>query len=175
MSSNPTIAAANVKFREVMRQYELLQPRDRMILNGLAIFLLVLIVFFVLVKPATDSVVDAEAKLENSQAVLQWMINNKHLIQKESPSKGGQKGRRPKNKTMLSLVNSTSSRYGVTLKRYKPEGDDKLHVWLDNVEFNSAVKWLNKLQSDYSVGVVNISIDSGKKSGFIKAKIILRG
>ena len=175
MSTNPTIAAANIKFRELMRQYELLSSRDQMMLHGLGVFVVLILVFFMLVNPALSSVDEARAKLERKQEVLTWMKSNEHLVNAANSNKGGKARTRPTGKTMSSIINSSSDRYKVSVKRLKPDGEDKLHVWLENVEFNNVVKWLNKLKKDYSVTVTNISIDSGKESGFIKAKIILRG
>ena len=162
------------KLREVRRQYEMLSPRDRIMLNVMIIFLVVVIGYFALLKPSMDSVSKAQVTLKGKQELLQWMKSNEHLAKSSKKSGNSAKGRKP-GQSLLALINQTSGQFQVPLKRYEPDGADKLRVWVEDVSFNGLIRWLNSLQDSHNVSVLNISIDSQKEEGIINAKVVLKG
>ncbi|PCJ46879.1 MAG: hypothetical protein COA99_02040 [Moraxellaceae bacterium] len=163
-----------VKVRELRRQYEMISGRDRMMLNGLIVFLVVVAGFFILLKPSLDSVSDAQLKLKGKQELLQWIQSNESLAKSLRKGGGKSQGRKP-GQSLLALINQTSSQFRVPLKRYEPEGQDKLRVWVEDIPFNGFMRWLTSLQSKHNVNVINISIDSQKQPGIINAKVVLKG
>ncbi|OUS25813.1 hypothetical protein A9Q99_20370 [Gammaproteobacteria bacterium 45_16_T64] len=174
MSANGSaLDAVNTKIRELRRQYEMISARDRLLLNGLVMFLGVIAIIFLLIQPAYNSVARAEQELANKQELLNWMKSNEHRVKKSNTSSKA-KARKP-GQSLLALINQTSGRHQVALKRYEPDGSDKLRVWVENVSFNSLMRWLTGLESKYGVTVINISIDSQKEPGIINAKVVLKG
>ncbi len=175
MPNTPSaLDSINIKVRELRRQYELVSPRDRIMLNSLVVFLVIVIGFFLVVKPAFNAVEQAQLTLKGKQELLQWMKSNEHRAKSISGSGSKTKKRRP-GQSLLALINQTSGRFQVPLKRYEPEGDDKLRVWVEDIPFNSLVRWLNTLESSNAVSVINISIDSQKDVGIINAKVVFKG
>lgn len=172
-SQQSAMETVNTKIRELRRQYEMISARDRLMLNGLALFLGVVIGYFVLLAPAFNAVEKAQQNLAAKQELLSWMKSNEHRAKSVNKTSKGT-GRRP-GQSLLALINQTSGRHQVVLKRYEPDGSDKLRVWVEDVPFNSLMRWLNNLQSKYNVGVLNISIDSQKEPGIINAKVVLKG
>jgi len=175
MSGNPSaLDTLNVKMRELRRQYEMISPRDRIMLNGLIVFLVIIIGYFLVLRPAFNAVEEAQLSLKGKQELLQWMKSNEHRAKNIAGSGKKAKGRRP-GQSLLALINQTSGRFQVSLKRYEPEGSDKLRVWVEDIPFNSLIRWLNSLESSNAVNVINISIDSQKESGIINAKVVFKG
>ncbi len=175
MSNTPSaLDTLNVKFRELLRQYEMISSRDRIMLNCLVVFLVVVIGFFLVIKPAFNAVEQAQLTLQGKQELLQWMKSNEHRAKSITGSGSKSKGRKP-GQSLLALINQTSGRFQVSLKRYEPEGSDKLRVWVEDIPFNSLIRWLNSLESSNAVSVINISIDSQKESGIINAKVVFKG
>jgi len=164
----------NTKIREARRQYEMISSRDRMMLNGLVIFLVIIAGYFLILKPSFDSVNQAQLELKGKQDLLQWIKSNEHRAKGVSNSGGKSQGRKP-GQSLLALINKTSGPFQVSLKRFEPEGADKLRIWVEDIPFNNLVKWLNKLQAKHSVSILNISIDSQKEQGIINAKVVLKG
>jgi len=175
MSTAPSaLDALNVKVRELRRQYEMIAPRDRIMLNCLIAFLVIVVGYFLVMRPAFNAVDEAQLALKGKQELLQWMKSNEHRVKSIAGSGSKAKGRRP-GQSLLALINQTSGRFQVPLKRYEPEGTDKLRVWVEDIPFNSLVRWLNSLESSNAVSVINISIDSQKESGIINAKVVFKG
>lgn len=175
MSNTPSaLNALNVKIHELRRQYEMISSRDRIMLNSLIVFLAIVIGYFLVLKPAFNAVDQAQLTLKGKQELLQWMKSNEHRAKSITSSGNKSKGRKP-GQSLLALINQTSGRFQVSLKRYEPEGSDKLRVWVEDIPFNSLIRWLNSLESSNAVSVINISIDSQKESGIINAKVVFKG
>ncbi len=175
MSNTPSaLDTLSVKIRELRRQYEMISSRDRIMLNCLVVFLLVVMGYFLVLRPAFNAVDQAQLSLKGKQELLQWMKSNEHRAKSITGTGSKTKGRRP-GQSLLALINQTSGRFQVSLKRYEPEGSDKLRVWVEDIPFNSLMRWLNSLESSNAVSVINISIDSQKESGIINAKVVFKG
>lgn len=173
-NSSSALDSLNMKLREIRRHYEMISSRDRMMLHGLIAFLIIVAGYFLVLKPSFDAVERAQLSLKGKQELLQWMKSNEHRAKSVTRSRGKSKGRRP-GQSLLALINQTSGRFQVSLKRYEPEGGDKLRVWVEDVPFNSFIRWLNSLESRNAVSVINISVESQKESGLINAKVVFKG
>jgi len=150
----------------------LLVPRERYMLLGMTVFLAIVLVYFVLVNPAINAAADAKQMLANKQVLIQWMKSNESkVMQVQKQNRASSKP--TTRQSFLALVNRSSGQYSVPLKRYEPEGQNKLRVWVEDVPFNSLINWLNELKTKSAINVVNISIDAQKAPGIISAKIIL--
>jgi len=169
---SPVLAAAYTKIREYRRQYSLLAPRERLMLLGAVVFLSGVLLYFVLVNPAINAAADAKQTLASKQALIQWMKSNESQVA-QLRKQNGASSKPSSSQSFLALVNRSSGQYSVPLKRYEPEGQNKLRVWVEDVPFNGLISWLNELQAKNAINVVNISIDAQKDPGIISAKIIL--
>jgi len=170
--NSPALEAAYTKVREYRRQYSLLAPRERYMLLGMTVFLAIILVYFVLVNPAINAAADAKQMLTNKQTLIQWMKSNESKVT-QLRKQNGASSKPTTSQSFLALVNRSSSQYSVPLKRYEPEGQNKLRVWVEDVPFNGLISWLNELKAKNAINVVNISIDAQKEPGIISAKIIL--
>lgn len=77
--------------------------------------------------------------------------------------------------SLLSVVDKSSKAFQLAsqVKRIEPDGQARVRVWLEDAPFDVMLRWLVGLLSQYGVSVDNISVDPGKASGMIKARLIL--
>ena len=80
-------------------------------------------------------------------------------------------------RSLLTLVDQTARGAGLAtaLKRVAPQGEDKLSVQLDGVEFDKLIPWLGSLERDHRIAIVNLSVDRTTAAGLVNARIILQG
>lgn len=174
MSDASLLDTLNDRFSDVKRSfYGLKQQQQYMVLTLLGVIGL-LLVYLVLLRPALQSVDRAEKKYQAKQELLQWMKANESAAMAAS-GRGASGGPSLSGQNILAVVNSAATRNGITLKRYEPEGENNLRVWLEKVSFNRMMSWLNQLKNNNGVSVSSISVDADKASGFVSAKVLLKG
>ena len=130
MSGSPALQQLNETIDQYRRRYWSLPPRDRMLVNIIAATLTLMLLWLVVIAPAQRMRSEAAVKLAGQQATLQWVKDNEARAQAivgktaSSPRKSGQ--------SLMAAVTSSSAQMGLTLKRYEPEGQEKLRVWAAN-------------------------------------------
>lgn len=153
------------------RRYDSLSDVERWVMNGLGLLIIAVLILLLIIMPAQRSVTQAEMKLHAKQSLLQWMQDNEHLARQANSSRGNT---RTSNQPLQTIVTSTAPSMGVTVKRFEPESDDKLRIWLEKVPFDKAVRWLHQLESRYGVQIANASVDAERVEGLVTAKLVLQ-
>lgn len=153
------------------RRYDSLSDAERWVVNGLGLLILAVIVLLLIVMPAQRAVTQAEMQLNGKQSLLQWMQDNEHLAKQANSSK---RNSRTSNQPLQTIVTSTAPSMGVTVKRFEPESDEKLRIWLEKVPFDKTVRWLHQLESRYGIQIANASVDAERVEGLVTAKLVLQ-
>ncbi|MGC1508437.1 type II secretion system protein M [Ketobacter sp. MCCC 1A13808] len=154
----------------IRRRYDSLEEMERWVVNGIVVLLVLVLVCLVLIVPAKNSLSEAEMKLAAQQNLMQWMQQNEPAARLAARGGSSTVGT---DQPLQSIVTSTAPSMGVTVKRFEPESDDKLRVWLENVSFDKTARWLHQLENRYGVRIVNISVDAEREQGLINAKLVL--
>ena len=153
------------------RRYDSLNDNERRLVLGVAVLVLVAVIYLLLVAPAQRSVVDAQMKLSGQQTLLGWMKENESVAREAA--RGGSAVKKS-DQPLQTIITSTAGPLGVQVKRYENEGENKLRVSLDKVPFDKMVRWLDQLETRYGLTIVNIAIDAEKESGLVSAKLVLQ-
>jgi general secretion pathway protein M len=75
---------------------------------------------------------------------------------------------------LLTLVSSTAKENQIVFKRFQPDGDNMLKLWLENVNFNSLLYWLHGIDKKNGISVQEISVDQSKVEGFVDVRLTLK-
>jgi len=158
------------------RWYWGLPARDRLIVNFVGFFAVFALVYMLIWSPLKDSADQAVLKWQNKQAVVEWIRTNEAIARSVQSNQRGQGSASQRGgQSLLTVVNSSAQRNNIALKRFEPDGDEKLRVWLENVNFNNSVTWLNSLKNDYGITVSNISVETRGTAGTVDVKIVFKG
>lgn len=76
--------------------------------------------------------------------------------------------------SLLSLASSSAKEKKLQFKRAQPDGDDRLNVTLEDINFDVLMHWLSDTQGMYGIEVAQISIEKAKRDGFVNARITLK-
>ncbi|MBV1884285.1 MAG: type II secretion system protein M [Pseudomonadales bacterium] len=169
-------SVANLKrqIADLKIKFYSLAPREQTALVALSFFLSCVAFFYLIWNPINQGSDQAYARYQSKAKLIAWMEANESVAKTVSKSSGANAGSRG-GKSILSLVNSTSSQNGISLKRFEPKGDDGIRIWLENVSFDGMLKWLAVLKNTYGVVIANITVESQSEIGKINATIILSG
>ncbi len=153
------------------RRYDSFADSERLVINIVAFLVVAALIYLIVVAPAQRAVASAEMKLVGKQNLVQWMKQNESLAREAA---GGAGNNARTNLPLQSVVTSTAPRMGINVKRFEPESDDKLRIWLEKVPFDKTMSWLYQLEQKHGVKVINISVDSEREEGIVSAKLVLQ-
>ena len=79
-------------------------------------------------------------------------------------------------RSLLTLVDQTArtAGLGAALKRVAPQGENRLGVEFDAVEFDRLVPWLGALERDHRIAIVNLNVDR-VAAGRVNARATVQG
>lgn len=157
-------------------RFELLERREQLALLILSLFLGVFFFYILIWAPLNDSIEKSKKSYQTEQELFSWMTSQQDNVL--ASRKLANKTPSNQNASLLSQVNNTASDFSLLLKRYEPDGENKLRVWLEGVSFDSVILWMNHLSTKNGLLISSISIDadqerSGRsRSGLVNVKIV---
>ena len=155
--------------------WESLSRRERLLTAGGAALALVLLLYALAWQPFQTShrrlrqnVAEQRAELA---AMRQIAGEIKRLGGAGVPAASPVDGR-----SLLTLVDQTARTAGLgpALKRVTPQGENRLGVQFDAVEFDQLIPWLGQLERDHRVAIVNLSVDR-VVAGRVNVRAIVQG
>ena len=160
----------NPRIQNLLQQYEQLETGDRLALNGLFVFITLLLVYMLVWSPVNDYY---DESLENQVYQLSVL---QHLRATQARARSSARGAlKPgvSGQDLLSTVSSSAQRSGIKTERIQPESSGGVSVWFNNVIFNDLIGWLEDLRQQ-GFSVKQISIEKQEESGKVNARIVLR-
>ncbi|WP_101759482.1 type II secretion system protein GspM [Oceanicoccus sp. KOV_DT_Chl] len=158
-------------YQQLNSKYQGLASRDQLALKLLSAFAFILLLVYGLLLPASEYRTNAEQHYLSSVDTLAWMQANKQLVSATSQRAAS----RDPGQSLLGIANTTSKNFNLSFKRYQPEGDNGLSLWLNNVAFNDVVLWLERLDQRYGISVKEISVDREEAKGTVNVRLVLQG
>lgn len=129
-----------------------LEPRERMLVSGGALVLVLLILYLLIVEPVTSGYRTLKEGVAEQKQTLAWMkqaaAEVKTLQRSGAGSARGLGGR-----SLLAVVDQSARNggLGASIKRIEPEGSKGVKVWLEGVPFDPMILWLGKLSKSHQV------------------------
>ncbi len=164
------IAASSIG-QKVWAYYEVAAPNEQLALKLLGAAVVVVLALTILVAPLHQFNKNAQAGFRHEQDTLAWMQANRALV----GTGGGAVGTRPAGASLLALANQSAKGVGISFKRYEPNGDKGLNLWLEKVPFNQVVTWLAALEREYGVIAVDFSASRRDEAGLVDVRVSLAG
>jgi len=154
--------------------WEGLSSRERLLVAGGATLTMVLLLYVIAWQPFQTS----HRRLRQSVAEQRVELTAMQQMAREIKQLGGSSGKPPatEGRSLLTLVDQTAraAGLGTAIKRVTPQGEDRLGVQFDAVEFDKLVPWLGALERDHRIVIVNLSVDR-VAAGRVNARLIVQG
>ena len=172
----PLVSPVKEALRPLLKRAESgfykLESRDRNALLALTLFLGVAILYYGVWYPVSHGLSEAEEEYRTQTELISWMKSHEAEAKSIGSSLSGSGGNKLSG-SLCALANNVARQKSIALKRYEPDGNDKLRVWLEKVSFNDFVSWMQVLVSKGMV-VSNVSVEGQDDDGKINAKIIFK-
>lgn len=156
---------------QLKQKWQALPPGDQRALGALILFLGALFLVYGLFFPAKNFFDRARTEAEQARALMVWMESQQPALQRLDLSASGNGAARG---TLLQRVTSAADRHKVTIKRFEPEGEGRIRLWVDEVRYEDLQPWLNTLlQQRFSI--IAINLDALPQPGMVSARLTLEG
>lgn len=159
--------------QQLKDKFNTLQPRERIVVIGGAILVLVAAIYFLALAPLY-SAVDAQAKrVAQKEGDLAWMrsvAGEVAVLSAAAPSRPG-----PSNESLVVLIDRAARECGLSnsLTGQTPNGERGIRVRLEAAEFDKLMVCLGTLQQVHSIDVESATIDRTAKPGLVNANLVL--
>ncbi|MGV6858510.1 MAG: type II secretion system protein GspM [bacterium] len=150
-----------------------LQARERYLLVGGSLVLLLLALYILFWEPLGNQV----DKLRKQDAAMASQLNWMHSAQAEIRNLKGNT-RTPSidlRTSLISAVERTANARGIRgqVKRMEPQGRGKISVEFTGVGFDQLTQWLGQLESGYGAKTTQFHSTQSDKPGRVDARVIL--
>ncbi len=150
-----------------------LNPRERRLVIGGGIFLLLFILYQITWAPFANGVANMQSKVSKQQQDLIWM---QQAAEEVRSLQGG--GRRAVySGSLLGLIEKTARQKGLgsSIRKVQPEGQNGVRVWMDKVSFDAVMTWLDELQVQQGVTVSSFSAERTAQEGWVNIRMLAEG
>ncbi|MDO6681150.1 MULTISPECIES: type II secretion system protein GspM [unclassified Oceanobacter] len=144
--------------------YGALPARDRLVVRGLAWLLGAALVYVLIFAPLLR-------ENQRVQRDLDKKLDVYNLIAENAGKFGGaslEKSSGP----ILTLVTQAARSDRIQLDRYEQDGQG-VRIWLDNIEFDMFIAWVESLQIRHGIRVSQITVDSSDLPGRVDVRATL--
>lgn len=151
-----------------------LAPRERAMLMIGAACVAAFVYYAAVWAPLAAGIRQRHHRIDRLQSLVTWLDD---AAQRANALRASRTGSAPtgQNRSLLSIIDQSSKDGGLgqAVTRIQPGGTDHTRVWLKGAPFNTVVRWLNTLQSQFGVSVTSASISASPQSGRVNARLNL--
>ncbi len=150
--------------------WQKLEGRDKHLAILLLSTLLLAAGYWLLWQPLQTELANTQRKINVQTQTLQEV---KVLGQKITELQGGSAGMLEVG-DLNQLVNRTALRNQISISRIQAK-TNAVQIWIDDVNFNQFISWLENLNKQYGIEIQNIDISAVDHSGMIKVRRLQLG
>lgn len=162
---------------EIKQYWQQLNSRERIMLGVAGVVIGIMFLYLVILEPIMNDAKRLEAQLAEQQKLLSWMEDA--ASEAKSLSRSGGKKIKVGNggQSLLGVIDRTAKagQLGDSMKRVEPDGSNRVRVWLEQASFDDTMRWLEKLQKDYSMDIDSVVIDKEEAPGRVNVRLVFKG
>ncbi len=147
-----------------------LKPRERILVIGSGLFIILLMLYALLWEPFVNKADQLNDRIPGQMDLVAWMEQAalevqelKANKQQKSQIKGGQ--------SMLAVIDRTAKQRRLSMKRVEPDGSRRVRVWLERASFDDLLLWIGSVQKEYGIRVNSMVVDKEDEPGLVNARL----
>jgi len=151
------------------RNYAVRDAGERTVILLVLGLIVASLLYLLLWQPLANYSANAEQSHTREQTLNDWLLaneNNARQAKKKGPTTSPTEG-------LLTIVSRTADKAQLKLTRFQPDRDG-VSVVLQKQAFNDVLRWLDMLEKEAQVQVVQASVDADALSGRVNARFSLR-
>lgn len=148
-----------------MAWWQSISPRERVLVAGGSVALLVALIYWGGFKPLNDRAALAQNRINAERSLLTWVQKKADTIVtlRGGASSTSQATIRPMNQ----VIPSSTRQFKIDLIRMQPRGEE-MQVWVKPLPFNSLVNWLAYLRDSQGIHAQFLDINKTDVEGMVE-------
>jgi general secretion pathway protein M len=162
---------------EIKQYWQQLNTRERVMIGIAGVAIGIMFLYLVILEPIMKDAQRLEKQLVEQQRLLSWMED----AAKEAKSLSARGGQKIKvgtgGQSLLGVIDRTAKagQLGDAMKRVEPDGSNRVRVWLEKASFDDTVRWLERLEREYSMDIDSVVIDKEDAPGRVNVRLVFKG
>ena len=150
--------------------------RERLFLAVGGLVLAVFVLYQLVFSPFFSGLAHYRSDVPEKRKTLIWMQSAQREVARLMASGRGVK-RGGKGTSPLVAIEKTTKQWKLdrSLKRFEPEGEVGVKVWIEDAIFDDLILWLMQLQNDYEIIVDTLTVEKKSAPGYVDARITFSG
>ncbi len=131
-----------------------LAPREQGLVSAMGVMIVIAMVYFFVLEPLFSGASSYRERVAAAEANLEYMKRvSPALKQAGGSSQTSQAQPGSGGRTLISIVDQTTTRFQLEPRGSTQSGQDKLRIQFDDSSFNALVSWFAELHTRYNVQV----------------------
>lgn len=154
--------------------WQSLAPRERVLLGGAAVFLMLVGIWAGLLDPAWQRNQALRLQLEAKQALLAEV--DTLASEAQTLRRSGRPAQSlPPGRSILEVTTASARAAGLqqAIRRMVPESGTRLRLQFDRVAFDRVIAWLEQLERQHGIAVQSISVEKLDTAGAVRTDFVL--
>lgn len=159
--------------RQLQQWYAGLQPRERWLIVGGGILVLLVAIYTLALAPLYQAVEERAQRVQRKQADLAWIQSVSAEVQALAANQPTLAA--TGNESLVVLIDRAARECGLSsaLTGQTPNGESGIRVRLEAAEFDKLVMCLGNLQQAHAVTIESATIDRTSQPGLVNASLVL--
>jgi type II secretory pathway component PulM len=145
--------------------------REQILLAGACALIVLILAWYAVLAPAMSWRASAERDFIRAAEAYEVMVEG--VSRYRALSAGAAQAQRS-GAPLRTVIGRTANARGIAISRVQPLDDGRLGVWLDTVQADALMAWLNQLAAEEGVRVDRVSLDR-EGDGVVRAQLLLTG
>ena len=142
------------------------EKNEQYIITGLALLVVLSLLWVVAWKPVADWRELASNRHQNAQQLFDWLRANEAAAKQAAATP-------VRSRSLTPIVTRTATAQELAVSRLQPESNGVISVVLQQQSFNKIISWIAQLEENNDVNIERASIDSVESPGYVNAQIRL--
>lgn len=155
---------------ELYKNFAAREQSERAIILGLSVLILVSMIWLLIWQPVNNYAQASQERHLRLDTLHQWMQTNEQQARRV----GGRSQAAAGNEGVLRVATRTLKQTGLELTRIQPENSGGVSVVLQKQPFNDVMRWLDLIQEQENLRIIQASMDADAVSGRVNARFSLR-
>ncbi len=148
-----------------------LSQREQLMVAGAAAMLLCLLFYALVIAPLLHSNTQLLDQLESQKSSLGWMKSA--ASEAQSYLAAGKASHSDDKRSLIARVSTELRKKQITAIKSRPEGEKRLNLVFDEVNFVQLMERLQYLQTTYGISVFKATMEPSAKTGYGKVRLTL--
>jgi general secretion pathway protein M len=151
------------------------QPRERLILMLGGILVVATLLYLLVWEPLVRERTNLANRVKAQGKTLVWMQQASEQV-KQLRSQSQNLTKKANQSSLMSIVDSSAKRSKIRkpIQRIEPEGKNGVKLWIENVDFDTLVRWLGEVERRHGVLINRATITRNEETaGQVNSRLSL--